>query len=93
MAPPTNPKNVPTSGAMTYAAMERCSGQQLRAISMLKRTAGNPPTWDATCELILGKDWDGVYETLSKAAASWLIHNLRRGLVEVSHRAEDLVVP
>ena len=92
MAPPTNPKNVPTSGTMTYAALERVTPQQLRAISMLKRTAGNPPTWDATCELILGKDWDGVYETLSKAAASWLINGLRRGLIEVAQR-EDLVVP
>jgi hypothetical protein len=77
---------------MTYAALERVTPQQLRAISMLKRTAGNPPTWDATCELILGKDWDGVYETLSKAAASWLINGLRRGLIEVA-QPEDLVVP
>jgi hypothetical protein len=92
MAPPTNPKNVPTAGNMTYAALERVTPQQLRAISMLKRTAGNPPTWDATCELILGKDWDGVYETLSRAAASWLINGLRRGLIEVA-QPEDLVIP
>jgi hypothetical protein len=92
MARPTNPKNVPTGGAMTYAAMERATSKQLRALSMLKRTAGNPPTWDDTCELILGDDWDGVYENLSLAAASWLIDGLRRGLLAVAE-PDELVIP
>ena len=84
MAPPLNPRNVPTSGDMTYAALERITAKQLRMISQLKRLAGNPPTWEATCGLILGDDWDGVYETLSVAAGSWLIHNLQAGLLAVS---------
>ena len=91
MAPPLNPRNVPTDGEMTYAALERITSQQLRMISSLKRMAGNPPTWDATCGLILGEDWDGVYETLSVAAGSWLIHGLQRGLLAVSQR-DDLYV-
>jgi hypothetical protein len=84
MAPPSNPRNVPTAGDMTYAALERITAQQLRMISHLRRTAGYPPTWDATCGLILGSDWDDTYETLSKAAGSWLIHNLQAGLLAVS---------
>jgi hypothetical protein len=93
MAPPQNPKNVPTGGSMTYAALSLATDKQQRALSMLKRTCGNPPTWDDTCRLVLGRDWDGRYDTLSVAAASWLIHNLQRGLVEVSHSPDDLVVP
>lgn len=84
MAPPLNPKNVPTGGEMTYAALERITAQQLRMINHLRRTAGNPPTWEATCGLILGDDWDGTLPTLSKAAGSWLIHNLQAGLLAVS---------
>ena len=76
---------------MTYAAMERITFKQLRMISHLKRTAGNPPTWDATCGLILGDDWDGVYETLSVAAGSWLIYGLQRGLLAVAEK-DDLYV-
>lgn len=91
MAPPKNPRNVPTRGNMTYAALEPIRSKQLRMISYLKRTAGNPPTWDATCGLILGDDWDGVYETLSVAAGSWLIHGLQRGLLAVAEK-DDLYI-
>ena len=84
MAPPINPRNVPTGGDMTYAALQRITSKQLRMISQLKRTAGSPPTWDATCGIVLGNDWDGVYESLSVAAGSWLIHNLQAGLLAVS---------
>jgi len=92
MAPPQNPKNVPTGGNMTYAALERITPAQLKQLRYLKRMAGNPPTWDDSCELVLGKDWDGTYETLSKAAASWLIHNLQQALVAVSQSPDDLQV-
>lgn len=84
MAPPSNPRNVPTRGDMTYAALERITAKQLKMLSHLKRTAGNPPTWDASCGLILGDDWDGAYETLSVAAGSWLIHGLQSALLAVS---------
>ena len=84
MALPLNPKNVPTDGTMTYAALERVSASQLKLIRSLQRTAGNPPTWEASCTLILGDDWDGVYETLSMAAGSWLIHNLQAAVIAVS---------
>jgi hypothetical protein len=88
MAPkPQNPRNVPTGGNMTYAALERVTPAQLKQLRYLTRTAGNPPTWDDSCALVLGKDWDGTYETLSKAAASWLIHNLQTGLGVVAARA------
>jgi hypothetical protein len=87
MAPPQNPENVPIGGNMTYAALERVTAAQLKQLRYLKRTAGNPPTWDDSCGLVLGKDWDGTYETLSKAAASWLIHNLQTGLGVVAARA------
>lgn len=90
MAPPLNPKNVPTDGTMTYAALERITPQQLKMLRNLKRIAGNPPTWEDSCRLILGDDWDGVYETLSKAAASWLIHGLQSALVAVSKSRTDL---
>lgn len=86
MAPPQNPKNVPTGGDMTYPALERITPAQIKMLRYLQRTAGNPPTWDDSCHLILGKDWDGVYETLSKAAASWLITNLQTGLSVVAER-------
>lgn len=76
---------------MTYAALEHIRSKQLRMISHLKRTAGNPPTWDATCGLILGDDWDGVYETLSVAAGSWLINGLQRGLLAVAE-PDDLYI-
>jgi hypothetical protein len=92
MAPPLNPKNVPTDGTMTYAALERISASQLKLIRSLQRTAGNPPTWEASCTLILGDDWDGVYETLSMAAASWLITGLQQALVAVSKSPDDLQV-
>ena len=92
MAPPQNPKNVPTGGDMTYAALTRISPAQLKFIGSLQRTAGNPPTWDDSCHLVLGKDWDGVYETLSQAAASWLIHNLQTGLSVVAER-EGVALP
>ena len=88
MAKPLNPKNVPTGGNQTYAAISRISTRQLGLISRLKRTAGNPPTWDETCGLILGDDWDGVYESLSMAAGSWLIYNLQRGIAAVREQAE-----
>lgn len=91
MAPPLNPKNVPTGGNMTYAAMERIRDKQLRMIGHLQRTAGRPPTWEATCRTILGDDWDGLYETLSVAAASWLIHNLQAGLLAVAQK-DDLYI-
>ena len=83
MARPTNPRNVPTGGNRTYMALERITPKQLGLIRRLQRSAGNPPTWDATCGLILGDDWDGVYETLSQASATWLIHGLQRGLAAV----------
>lgn len=76
---------------MTYAALSRITPKQLRMLSHLKRMAGNPPTWDATCGLILGDDWDGVYETLSVAAGSWLIHNIQTGLLAVAEK-DDLYV-
>ena len=88
MAPPHNPKNVPTGGNQTYAALTRISSKQLGLIARLKRTAGNPPTWDATCGIILGDDWDGVYETLSQASGSWLIFNLQRGIAAVREQSE-----
>ena len=88
MAKPLNPKNVPTGGNQTYAAISRISTRQLGLISRLKRTAGNPPTWDETCGLSLGDDWDGVYESLSQAAGSWLIYNLQRGIAAVREQAE-----
>lgn len=91
MAPPKNPKNVPTHGYMTYASLERITAPQRKQIDRLKRMAGNPPTWEATCGLILGADWDGVYDTLSQAAASWLIHGLQAGLTAVAE-PEDLHV-
>jgi hypothetical protein len=78
---------------MTYAALERVTPQQLKFIRKLERIAGRPPTWEDSCRLILGPDWDGVFETLSKAAASWLIHELQRGLLAVSERREDLEIP
>ena len=84
MAPPLNPKNVPTGGQMTYAALEPITGPQLRMIGRLRSIAGDPPMWDDTCRIVLGDDWDGVYRTLSKAAGSWLIHSLQAGLVAVS---------
>ena len=91
MALPLNPRNVPTHGNMTYAALEPIRDKQLRFLSHLKRISGNPPTWDATCGLILGDNWDGVYETLSVAAGSWLIHGLQRGLLAVAEK-DDLYV-
>ena len=91
--PPSNPRNVPVGGAMTYAALERITSQQLKFLRRLERIAGSPPTWEDSCRLILGADWDGVYETLSKAAGSWLIHELQRGLLAVSERREDLDLP
>jgi len=90
---PTNPRNVPTSGNMTYAALERITAPQLKQLRYLKRIAGNPPTWDDSCTLVLGSDFDGVYEHLSKAAGSWLISELQRGLGAVSRSREDLEVP
>ena len=90
---PNNPRNVPTGGRMTYAALEPVTAQQLKFIRQLRRIAHNPPTWEDSCRLILGPDWDGVYETLSVAAASWLIHELQRGLLAVSERREDLELP
>ena len=84
MARPLNPRNVPTGGDMTYAALERVTDKQMRMLGHLRSLAGDPPTWDATCRIILGDDWDGVYATLSKAAASWLIHNIQTGLLAVS---------
>jgi hypothetical protein len=90
---PTNPRNVPTGGVMTYAALERATGPQLKQLRYLQRIAGNPPTWDDSCTLVLGPDFDGVYENLSKAAASWLIGELQRGLGHVARSREDLEVP
>lgn len=84
MAPPLNPKNVPTAGYMTYAALGHITTPQMKMLRYLQRTAGNPPTWESTCRIILGDDWDGVYETLSMAAGSWLIHNLQSALIAVS---------
>lgn len=69
---------------MTYAALERITAKQLKMLSYLKRTAGNPPTWDTMCGIVLGDDWDGTYESLSVASGSWLIHNLQAGLLAVS---------
>jgi len=69
---------------MTYAAIERITAPQMKMLAYLKRQAGNPPTWEDTCRIILGDDWDGLYETMSKASASWLIHNLQAGLLAVS---------
>jgi hypothetical protein len=77
---------------MTYPALERITPAQLKMLRYLKKTAGNPPTWDDSCHLVLGKDWDGVYETLSKAAASWLITNLQTGLSVVAER-EGVALP
>jgi len=92
MPKPLNPKNVPTGGKQTYAALTRISAKQLGLIAKLKRAAGNPPTWDETCGLILGDDWDGVYETLSQAAGSWLIFNLQRGIAAVREQSEAATV-
>lgn len=93
MAPPLNPRNVPTGGNMTYAALERITPAQLKQLRYLRRIAGNPPTWDDTCGVILGDGWDGIYESLSKAAGSWLITGIQRGLVAVATRREELDVP
>ena len=90
---PTNPRNVPTTGNMTYPALERITGPQLKQLRYLKRIAGNPPTWDDSCTLVLGPDFDGNFENLSKAAGSWLISELQRGLGHVAKRREDLEVP
>ena len=93
MPKPTNPRNVPTTGNMTYAALERITGPQLKQLRYLKRMAGNPPTWDDSCTLVLGADFDGVYENLSKAAGSWLISELQRAFVSVAKSRDDLEVP
>jgi hypothetical protein len=93
MPKPNNPVNVPTGGNMTYAALERITPKQLKMLRYLKRIAGNPPTWDDSCTLVLGRDFDGVYENLSMAAGSWLIHELQRGLGAVARSREDLEVP
>jgi len=90
---PANPRNVPTTGNMTYAALERITPAQLKMLRHLKRIAGNPPTWDDSCTLVLGPDFDGVYENLSMAAGSWLIHELQRGLGAVARSREELEVP
>jgi hypothetical protein len=93
MPKPNNPVNVPTGGNMTYAALGHITPKQLKMLRYLKRIAGNPPTWDDSCTLVLGRDFDGVYENLSIAAGSWLIHELQRGLGHVAKRREDLEVP
>ena len=81
---PMNPANVPTRGNMTYAALETIRPAQLKMLRYLNRLVGNPPTWEDSCRLILGKDWDGNFNTLSVAAGSWLISELKRGIVAVS---------
>jgi hypothetical protein len=84
-----NPKNVPTGGNATYAAMEPITGKQLRMLGFLQRQCGNSPTWQDDCRRILGDDWDGELFTLSQAAGSWLIYVIQRGLSEVAD-PEDL---
>lgn len=92
MAPPSNPANVPTGGEMSYAALSRITDKQIRMIDHLRRLCGNPPTWEDDCRLILGKDWDGLYQTLSRAAASWLITNLQAGLLATREPGDDLQI-
>ena len=82
-----NPANVPTHGRQTYAALAPITPKQLRMLGWLKRTVGNPPTWESDCRRILGDDWDGEWDTLSQAAGSWLIFVLQHGLTEVAESA------
>lgn len=85
-----NPRNVPTSGNQTYAALEPITASQLRMIGWLQRTAGSPDTWESDCRKILGQDWDGDFQSLSKAAGSWLIYVLQAGLVAVTGSGDEL---
>lgn len=78
-----NPSNVPTGGNATYMALAQVSARQLGYLNVLKRKAGNSPTWDEDCGRILGDGWDGDYSTLSQAAASWLISNLQRAFAAI----------
>jgi hypothetical protein len=83
---PLNPKNVPTTGNMTYAALTPISPAQLKLLHSLRMRVGDPHIWEDISRTVLGKDWDGEYHTLSQAAASWLIHNVQTGLVVVAER-------
>lgn len=85
-----NPSNVPTGGRQTYAAIEPITHAQLRMLGWLKRTCGSPDTWEQDCRKVLGQDWDGKFESLSKAAGSWLIYVLQAGLVAVTDRGDEL---
>ena len=87
-----NPKNVPIGGSMTYAALEAARPKQLGMIGYLRRIAGGPH-WEDDCRTILGDDWDGVYTTLSVAAASYLIHVLQTAIKATADADDDLQVP
>jgi hypothetical protein len=89
---PQNPSRVEIPGHLTFARHELATPAQLRAIAKLQALVGHPPTWQADCRTILGPDWDGEYKSLSKAAAAWLIHVLRAGLVATAAPDDDLQI-
>ena len=88
--PPIHPANAPKLGGnRTYMHLAPVTRRQLLVIRRLVQRVGYWPTRDADIAKILGDGWEPgtPLERMSSAAASWLIHELQRGLAAV--RSED----
>lgn len=87
---PIHPANAPKlAGTGSYMHLEPATRRQLLVIRRLVQRVGYWPTRDADIAKILGDGWEPgtPLERMSSAAASWLIHELQRGLAAV--RSED----
>ena len=89
-ARPIHPANAPKlGGSGSYMHLEPVSRRQLYIIRRLISRVGYWPTREADIATILGAGWEPgtPLERMSKGAASWLIHELQRGLAAVREAA------
>jgi len=91
-AKPIHPANAPIwGGSGSYMHLEPASRRQILVIERLIRRVGYWPTRDADIATILGAGWEPgtPIERMSKGAASWLIHELQRGIAAVRGEVDD----